>query len=32
MTRDWVTGFPPFRGSFTIDESTITRLEPQAFE
>jgi hypothetical protein len=32
MTRSWVTGFPPFRGSFTIDESTITRLEPQAFE
>jgi Flp pilus assembly protein TadG len=32
MTRSWVTGFPPFRGTSTIDESTITRLEPQAFE
>jgi Flp pilus assembly protein TadG len=32
MTRDWVTGFPPFRGSFQIDESTLTRLEPKAFE
>jgi Flp pilus assembly protein TadG len=32
MTRSWVTGFPPFRGTVTIDESTITRLEPQAFE
>lgn len=32
LDRSWVTGFPPFRGSFTIDESTITRLEPEAFE
>jgi Flp pilus assembly protein TadG len=32
MTRDWVTGFPPFRGSFQIDETTLTRLEPKAFE
>ncbi|HSO49899.1 MAG TPA: TadE/TadG family type IV pilus assembly protein [Acidimicrobiia bacterium] len=32
MTRSWVTNFPPFRGTFQIDESTLTRLEPQAFE
>ncbi|MGH8952438.1 MAG: TadE/TadG family type IV pilus assembly protein [Acidimicrobiia bacterium] len=32
LTRDWVTGFPPFRGSFQIDETTLTRLEPQAFD
>lgn len=32
MTRSWLTGFPPFSGTFTIDESTITRLEPEAFE
>ena len=31
MTHEWVTGFPPFRGSFTIEESTITRVEPEAF-
>lgn len=31
MTRDWVTGFPPFSGSMTIDESTITRVEPEVF-
>lgn len=27
----WVTGLPPFAGSFTINESTITRVEPTAF-
>ena len=32
MTHDWITNFPPFRGSITIDESTITRLEPKVFE
>ncbi len=32
LTRSWITGFPPFRGSFTIDETTITRVEPEAFE
>ena len=32
MTRSWVTGFPPFRGVFTLDETTITRVEPEAFE
>ena len=32
MTRSWLTNFPPFTGSFTIDESTITRVEPEVFE
>ncbi len=31
MTRSWITGFPPFRGSFTINETTITRVEPEVF-
>ncbi len=31
MNHDWITGFPPFRGSVQIDERTITRLEPKAF-
>jgi len=31
MNHDWITGFPPFRGTFTIDETTITRVEPEAF-
>lgn len=32
LDREWVTGFPPFRGSLTVDEVTITRLEPKVFE
>ena len=32
MTHQWLSGFPPFRGSFTIDEQTISRIEPEAFE
>jgi len=32
VTHQWITGFPPFRGSFIIDESTITRVEPELFE
>ena len=33
LDRDWVTGFPPFNGpTMTVDESTITRLEPKVFE
>ena len=32
VTHNWITGFPPFRGSFWVDESTITRMEPEAFE
>lgn len=31
-THNWFTGFPPFTGSFDVDESTITRLEPESFE
>jgi Flp pilus assembly protein TadG len=31
-THDWITGLYPFSGSITIDESNITRVEPQAFE
>jgi hypothetical protein len=30
-THDWMTGFPPFSGSITIDEQTISRLEPAGF-
>lgn len=29
--HSWYTGFPPFSGSFTIDEQTIARLEPEGF-
>jgi len=32
LDRNWVTGFPPFRGPMVLDESTISRLEPRAFE
>lgn len=31
MTRSWLTGFPPFRGGSTINETTITRVEPEVF-
>lgn len=31
-THDWVTQFPPFTGTMTVDESTIVRLEPEAYE
>ena len=31
MTRSWITNFPPFAGTATLDETTITRLEPEAF-
>ena len=31
METEWLTGFPPFRGDIHLDESTITRLEPEAF-
>jgi hypothetical protein len=30
--RSWITGFPPFSGEFTIDESAVNRIEPEAFE
>jgi len=29
--HDWLTGFPPFSGFYWVDESTITRMEPEAF-
>lgn len=32
MNHQWITGFPPFRGTVTIEETTITRVEPDAFE
>lgn len=32
LIRSWITGFGPFSGDSTIDESTITRLEPEVFE
>ena len=31
-THEWLTGLPPFNGSFLIDEQTITRVEPEAFD
>jgi hypothetical protein len=30
--HDWITNFGPFAGTAKIEESTISRLEPQAFE
>jgi Flp pilus assembly protein TadG len=30
-THDWLTGIPPWTGSITIDEQTISRLEPEGF-
>jgi Flp pilus assembly protein TadG len=30
-THSWLTGFPPFSGQFTINESTISRLEPEEY-
>lgn len=32
MSRRWITGFPPFSGSYLIDEDAITRMEPEGFE
>jgi Flp pilus assembly protein TadG len=31
-THTWVTQFPPFTGAITVDEATIVRLEPEAFD
>lgn len=31
LTREWITGLPPFTGSYVVDESNIIRLEPEAF-
>ena len=30
-THDWITGFPPFMGSFVVDEATVSRLEPEEY-
>ena len=31
VDRSWLTGFPPFSGNYVVDESSIIRLEPEAF-
>lgn len=31
VAHDWVSGFPPFSGTFTVDETEIARMEPEAF-
>ena len=31
VVHNWMTGFPPFNGSFWVDEQAITRMEPEAF-
>ena len=31
LDHDWISGLPPFSGSYVIDESNIVRLEPEAF-
>lgn len=30
--ESWVTGLFPFRGTFTVDESSLSRMEPEAYE
>ena len=30
-THNWITGFPPFTGSFVIDEATVSRIEPEEY-
>lgn len=33
LTREWVTGFPPFNGGpYDVDDDTISRVEPEAFD
>lgn len=32
MPRSWISNFPPFSGSYAVDESSILRLEPEVFE
>jgi len=32
MPRSWISNFPPFAGSYTIDERSILRMEPEVFE
>jgi hypothetical protein len=31
MDRNWITGLPPFTGSYRIDEHSILRMEPEAY-
>jgi hypothetical protein len=31
ITHPWITQFPPFFGSLTVNENTIVRMEPEAF-
>lgn len=31
LDRNWVTGFGPFSGSATVNETTITRMEPEVY-
>jgi Flp pilus assembly protein TadG len=31
IDRTWISQFPPFSGSYDIDETSISRLEPEAF-
>lgn len=31
LDRSWITTFGPFKGTATVDESTITRMEPEVF-
>lgn len=30
--HDWITGFPPFSGDFEINQTTISRLEPEEYQ
>ncbi len=32
MPRTWISNFPPFIGGYTIDQSSILRMEPEVFE
>ena len=32
LDRSWITNFPPFTGTYRIDESSILRMEPEVFE
>nr|MBO2499315.1 pilus assembly protein [Acidimicrobiia bacterium] len=32
LKHEWATGFPPFQGEVTINETTIMRVEPEAFQ
>lgn len=32
LDRSWITNFPPFTGTYRIDERSILRMEPEVFE